>query len=144
MISGLIVLSLIDWRTYEIPFGINVYLFILGIIREVYDGISATIILDFLIVSGFLMLIYIVTKGKGIGGGDIKLMAVAGLLLGSKLVLVAFILGCFYGSVIHIIRMKISKADHMLAMGPYLSAGILTAAWFGEQIIAWYTVLWIQ
>jgi leader peptidase (prepilin peptidase)/N-methyltransferase len=144
MISGLIVLSLIDWRTYEIPFGINVYLFILGIIREVYDGISATIILDFLIVSGFLMLIYIVTKGKGIGGGDIKLMAVAGLLLGWKLVLVAFILGCFYGSVIHIIRMKISKADHMLAMGPYLSAGILTAAWFGEQIIAWYTMLWIQ
>lgn len=144
MISGLIVLSLIDWRTYEIPFGINVYLFVLGIIREIYAGLRIEILLDFMIVSGFLMLVYVITKGKGIGGGDIKLMAVAGLLLGWKLVLVAFILGCFYGSVIHIIRMKVIKADHVLAMGPYLSAGMLTAAWFGKEIIAWYTLLWIQ
>ena len=144
MISGLLVLSVIDWRTFEIPFGINVYLFVLGMIREALEGLSVIVILDFLIVSGFLLLIYVITKGQGIGGGDIKLMAVAGLLLGWKLVLVAFLFGCFYGSVIHIIRMKVSKADHVLAMGPYLSAGMLTAAWFGNHIIAWYTVSWMQ
>ena len=144
MLSGLIVLSLIDWRTYEIPFGINVYLGLLGLARELVDGIKITIVLDFLIVSGFLLLVYWITKGKGIGGGDIKLMAVAGLLLGYQLVLVAFLFGCLYGSVIHIIRMKVSKADHVLAMGPYLSAGMLTAAWFGKDILTWYTASWIQ
>ena len=144
MLSGLIVLSLIDWRTYEIPFGINVYLGLLGLAREFVDGIKITIVLDFLIVSGFLLLVYWITKGRGIGGGDIKLMAVAGLLLGYQLVLVAFLFGCLYGSVIHIIRMKVSKADHVLAMGPYLSAGMLTAAWFGKDILTWYTASWIQ
>lgn len=144
MISGLLVLSMIDFRTYEIPFGINVYLGILGIIRELIDGITFTVLLDFFIVSGILFLIFILTQGRGIGGGDIKLMAVAGLLLGWKLVIVAFLFGCFYGSVIHIIRMKVSKADHVLAMGPYLSAGMLTAAWFGNEILAWYTASWIQ
>lgn len=144
MISGLIVLSLIDWRTFEIPFGINVYLGLLGLAREIMDGISLMILIDISIVSGFLLLIYWITKGQGIGGGDIKLMAAAGLLLGYKLVLLAFLFGCLYGSVIHIIRMKVSKADHVLAMGPYLSAGMLTAAWFGNDILTWYTAGWIQ
>ncbi len=68
-------------------------------------------------------------------------MAAAGLFLGLKLTIVAFLLGCLYGSVIHIARMKISKKDHVLAMGPYLSAGILSAMWFGRWIVDWYLSL---
>ena len=37
MTSALVVLSVIDWRTYEIPFGINVFLFILGIAATALD-----------------------------------------------------------------------------------------------------------
>lgn len=144
MISGLIVLSVIDWRTYEIPLGINIYLGIIGIAREFIQGISFTIFLDFFIVSGFLFLVFLFTQGNGMGFGDIKLMAAAGLLLGWKLVVVGFLFGCLYGSVIHIIRMRISKVDHRLAFGPYLAAGMLTAAWFGNNIIAWYTSYWIR
>ena len=142
MISGLLVLSVIDWRTFEIPFGINVYLFILGLIRVMVDGIHYFILLDFALVSGFLLLLFVITKGRGIGGGDIKLMAAVGLILGWKHTIVAFFFGCLYGSVIHIIRMKVSKADHVLAMGPYLSAGIITAVWFGTRILEWYTAGW--
>ncbi len=142
MISGLLVLSVIDWRTFEIPFGINVYLFIIGIIREVVDGISGSILLDFFLVSGFLLFLFVITRGRGIGGGDIKLMAAVGLILGWKLIIVAFFFGCLYGSVIHMIRMKVSGAEHVLAMGPYLSAGIITAAWFGTKILEWYTAGW--
>ena len=54
------------------------------------------------------------------------------------MILLALILGCLYGSVIHIIRMKISDEGSVLAMGPYLSAGILTAMWFGTPILEWY------
>lgn len=142
MISGLIVLSVIDWRTFEIPFGINVYLFVIGLIREIMDGISISILLDFALVSGFLLFLFLITRGRGIGGGDIKLMAAVGLILGWKLTVVAFFFGCLYGSVIHIIRMKVSKAEHVLAMGPYLSAGIITAVWFGTKILEWYTAGW--
>ena len=78
------------------------------------------------------------SKGRGIGGGDIKLMAVSGLLLGWKQILLAFVLGCIIGSVIHMIRMKMSGQGHMLAFGPYLSVGIMIAALAGDQMIAWY------
>ncbi len=39
--------------------------------------------------------------------------------------------------------MKISGAKSMLAMGPYLAAGTLTAMWFGEGIVDWYLGLLI-
>ena len=65
-------------------------------------------------------------------------MAAAGLLLGWKLIILAFVLGCILGSVIHLIRMKVSKEDHVLAMGPYLAIGIMIAALWGNTFIQWY------
>ena len=54
------------------------------------------------------------------------------------LVILAFLLGCILGSVIHIIRMKLSDEGHVLAMGPYLSMGVAIAVLYGEQMIGWY------
>lgn len=136
--SALIVLAVIDWRTYEIPVKINIFILILGSLRVVLDikNFSGYLI-GFFLVSGMLLLLYIVTKGKAIGGGDIKLMAAAGLLLGWKLVILAFFIGCILGSVIHIIRMKLAGADKVLAMGPYLSAGLFIAMLWGNSFLDW-------
>lgn len=142
LFSALIALSVIDFRTYEIPIGINVFILALGLIRVVTDYANW---LDYgiglLSVSGFLYLLYLATKGRGIGGGDVKLMAVCGLLLGWKQIILAFALGCIIGSIVHLIRMKLTKAEHVLAMGPYLSVGVMIAALWGEQMIQWYLCL---
>ncbi len=144
--SCLIVITVIDWRTFEIPIGTNIFILILGIIRlavnlivKGFDGDWLEFIIGFFVVSVPLAIIYYASKGRAIGGGDVKLMAVAGLFLGWKLALVTLIAGCLYGSVIHIIRMKVSGEGKQLAMGPYLSAGIVTALWFGKYIVDWYS-----
>jgi leader peptidase (prepilin peptidase)/N-methyltransferase len=137
--SALLVLSVIDWRTYEIPIEINILILVLGIIRVVTDPKNRMLyLLGFLSVSVFLWLILVISKGRAIGGGDVKLMAVAGLLLGWKLIILAFMLGGILGSIIHLLRMKISGADRVLAMGPYLAAGIMIAALWGDALINWY------
>ena len=137
--SALLVITVIDWRTYEIPIGINIFIFILGCLRVVLDFTHFSgYLIGFFAVSSLLLLLYIATKGRAIGGGDIKLMAAAGLLLGWKLVLLGFFIGCILGSVIHIIRMKVSGADRVLAMGPYLSAGLFIAMLWGNIFIGWY------
>lgn len=137
--SALLTLSIIDLRTYEIPFGINVFIFVLGIFQV---GIDLSHWIDYCIgfvaVSGFLYLLFKVSKERAIGGGDVKLMAAAGLLLGWKLIIPAFFVGCILGSIIHPIRMKVCKADHVLAMGPYLAAGIILATLWGDFFISWY------
>ena len=165
--SALIVISVIDWRTFEIPVSANVVILVLGIINLISYGCQDSryfrfycdavgknpgffeliyargrameLIIGFFAVSIPLAVIYYASKGRAIGGGDVKLMAVAGLFLGWKLILVALIAGCLYGSVIHIIRMKVSGEGKQLAMGPYLSAGIVTALWFGKDIVTWYS-----
>lgn len=142
MASALLVLSIIDWRTYEIPFGINVFLFVLGIAMTILDrGNLVEHLIGMICVSGLLGILYLLTDGRAIGGGDIKLMFACGLILGWKLILLAFFLGCIIGSVVHIIRMSVKKAGRMLAMGPYLSAGILLAALWGNAWINWYLSL---
>lgn len=137
--SALIVLSVIDFRTFEIPFGINIFIFVLGIIQIIIDfGNWLNYLLGFFIVSAFMWIVIWLTKGKGFGGGDMKLMAAAGLLLGWKRILLSFLLGCIIGSICHVIRMKATKEDHILAFGPYLSIGIFLSALWGEAMIQWY------
>lgn len=137
--SCLIVISVIDWRTFEIPVGLNVFIGIIGIINLVFNYQNWV---DYLIgavsVSGFLLILYFATKGRGIGGGDIKLMAASGLFLGWQQIILSFVLGCVLASVIHLIRMKTTKEDHTLAFGPYLSVGIFISVLFGKAIIRAY------
>ncbi len=186
VISALIVIAVIDFRTYEIPFGAVLFIFTIGVMHLMYvivsadpwieAGISSGVIegtafeemlrsiglnaggaisqvglhagvaggpwyeyvIGLFAVSVPLFIIYLVSRGRGIGGGDVKLMAAAGLFLGWKYAILALMLGCLFGSVIHIARMKISGEGSVLAMGPYLAAGIICALWFGQPIIEWY------
>ena len=139
LFSALLALSVIDFRTYEIPLGINIFILALGLIRVATDFSHVMDYgIGFLCVSVFLLLVYLVTKGRGIGGGDVKLMAVCGLLLGWKLIILAFLLGCIIGSVCHLLRMRFAGAERVLAMGPYLSIGVAIAALWGNTLIDWY------
>lgn len=137
--SALLVLSAIDLRTYEIPAIINLFIGVLAVVRVILDYKNiGQYILGSISVSGFLLLIFLISKGRAIGGGDIKFMAVCGLFLGYQRIILAFLLGCILGSLIHIIRMKVSKQDRVLAFGPYLSLGIFISMLYGNQLIHWY------
>lgn len=139
MASALLVLSVIDWRTYEIPVGINIFILVLGILHIIIDHNNwLNYVIGFFSVSLFLLILFYVSGGRAIGGGDVKLMAAAGLVIGWKLIILAFFIGCIVGSVIHLIRMKLSDADRVLAMGPYLAIGIMIATLWGESFISWY------
>ena len=69
--STLIVISMIDFRTYEIPFGCNLVILALGAVRLILDLPHwYDYVIGFFTVSGIFMIIYWITRGNGIGGGD--------------------------------------------------------------------------
>ena len=141
--SLLLVLSIVDFRCYEIPATVNYGIGVCGILMTILDWEHwISHVIGFFVVSGLLVLIgkisEIILKKEGMGGGDIKLMAATGLFLGWKLVLLAFFLGCILGSVIHCLRMAVSKEKSMLAFGPYLSLGIFISMIWGDSLIQWY------
>lgn len=139
LFSVLIVASMIDARTRELPLATTLFVAGLGVVRIVLNPyMLKTSLLGMLVVGGFLLLLLLISGGAAIGGGDVKLMAGAGLFLGLPLNLFAFLTGCIIGSVIHVIRMKCFGAGRDLAMGPYLAVGIGIAFLWGEQLIHWY------
>lgn len=142
--SILTAIAVIDWRTYEIPVGLNIAILALGVARTIADYRNVWYhLIGMVTVSGFLLLLYIVTRGRGIGGGDIKLMGAAGLLLGWKHIIFALVIGCVVGSVIHIILMKVKGKDRVLAFGPYLAVGLFAVMIWGSQMIDWYAGLFM-
>lgn len=86
-----------------------------------------------------LLLIAVVSKG-GMGGGDIKLFAVIGFALGTKLVLISFFLSTFFGAFFGIIGILIGKVKKGKPMpfGPYIALGTVITYFYGERIIRWY------
>lgn len=135
----LIMISYIDFTTYEIPIVLNGVIFALGVVVSIvdFDNILSHIIGMFAIGLPLYILI-LITDGRAMGGGDFKLMVAAGLLIGWKLVVLAFFLGCIFASVIHSIRIKVSDESHRLAFGPYLALGIMVAVLYGMDMISWY------
>ena len=139
LFSALLALSLIDFKTYEIPVGFQYVIFVLAVCRTILDRANwSEHVIGFFAVSVVLYLMYVISKGAAIGGGGLKMVGVCGLFVGWKLIIFAFLLGCIVGSVVHIIRMKLSGESHVLAMGPYLSIGVFVAALWGNQILTWY------
>lgn len=138
-VPALVYLSGVDLKHYEIPLGCNVYIFFLGLLMLFLD-VSHWYVYAAggVLVSGVLLLVYFITRGQGIGLGDIKLMAAAGLLLGFQRIIVAFLVGAVAGSVIHLTLMRFKHKDSVLAFGPYLAFGIICAMLYGEKMIAWY------
>lgn len=140
--SALLALSVIDERTFEIPIQINYFIGVLGLIataigyKQWYNHI-----IGMLVVSVFLLVIWFVTDGLGFG--DVKLMFFAGLVVGWKIIIVGFLTGCLVAIPVHVLRMKISNKAHKLAFGPYLSFGIYTALFIGEQVADIY-ISWLQ
>ncbi|NCA67034.1 MAG: prepilin peptidase, partial [Clostridia bacterium] len=142
-LSILIIIVFIDLDIMEIPNGLVIALFIPAIVVFAlsFFNIGSALWWEHLIgmvaVSGLLFIIALITKG-GIGGGDIKLMLAAGLMLGWKKVAVAFFIGIIIGAVIGITLVlfygKSRKAQMPLA--PSLAIGIATALLFGDGILA--------
>lgn len=141
LFSMLMVLTVIDWRIFIIPNGINLVILILGVVRLITDlGNWPLYVIGMFSVSAVFLILHVVTGGNGLGMGDVKLVAAAGLLLGWRNMIFAVLVGSLSGALIHSVRMK-HGADRKLAFGPYLAAGVWLAALAGEPIIRAYLSL---
>lgn len=141
LFSMLLTLSVIDWRSFIIPNGINLAIFLLGLVRVATDPENwLTYLIGMVSVSGVFLLLHILTGGDGMGMGDVKLVGAAGLLLGWQNMILAVLVGSLSGAIIHSVRMR-RGAGKRLAFGPYLAGGIWFAALVGEPLIRGYLQL---
>lgn len=144
LFSILIIISFIDLKYQIIPDGLVITILIFGAANGIYQSIFLDIpwytwVIGFFAASLPLFILGLIYT-DGMGGGDIKLMAAAGLFLGWKLILLSLFLGALYGGVvsIFIILAKKGSLKSAVPFGPMLSLGMVTSVLVGDRLIAWY------
>lgn len=77
---------------------------------------------------------------EAMGGGDVKLMAMVGSVLGWKSALLTIMLGALAGSVIGVLLIvsRRHKMEKVIPFGPFLAVGAVLSAFYGHDIISWY------
>jgi prepilin signal peptidase PulO-like enzyme (type II secretory pathway) len=93
-----------------------------------------------LVVFGFFLLLFVFSKGKWIGGGDVKLGFLLGLVVGwgqsYMLLLLAYVIGA---TVSLILIAKNKKNLHSkIPFGPFLIVATWIVLFFGEKLLQWY------
>ena len=135
--SSLLVMFVADLKYQIIPdsmiiVGIIGVLGVIGILWEnILTGAGA---------AAFFLLLYFITRGRGMGLGDVKLAFLLGLLLGYPGIIVglyaAFLTGAGVGVILMIAKRKTWKSR--VAFGPFLILGaVITLVW-KTQILAWW------
>ena len=140
-IAILIMTALIDWKTKTIDDRVHVGILVLAVLHMALSaehGIGDRL-LGLIIVSVPMLVICLLFPGA-FGGGDIKLMAVSGLLLGAAPVICAAVLGFMTGGVYAAGMLITGKLDRkaQFAFGPSLCIGLMIAALAGDRIVKWY------
>src|SRR5713101_266443 len=145
LLSVLIVISFIDLDHMIVPDRITLPGMALGLVVGTlllprwWDSIGG-----FLLGGGLLYFMawispYLFGK-EGMGGGDIKLLAMIGAFLGWKPALLTIMIGSLTGSIIGIslIALRIIKRDDYIPFGPFLVLGALLAMFFAQPLLDWY------
>ncbi len=150
-IFGLVVCTFIDIDHMILPDEFTLSGIVIGLVgaalnpqRDFLDALFGV-----LMGGGFLWgmayVYYLLTKQEGMGGGDIKLLAWIGALLGWKAIPFVIMSSAIIGSVVGLIVARKQKAGlkTVIPFGPYLALGAVLYLFGGETIALWYLDLFL-
>lgn len=134
--SVLIFIAAVDWRLFIIPDGANIFLALLGAALMLKNGAYASHITSAVVALFFFGAVVLITRGKGMGVGDVKLAGALGLLLGWPAAFIAFlssfVIGAIYGVALILARKKTMK--DAVPFGPFLVIGTFISLFFSKAI----------
>ncbi|HQK63757.1 MAG TPA: prepilin peptidase [Candidatus Staskawiczbacteria bacterium] len=139
--ASLVAIFVYDLKHYLIPDKILIPATIIVIAYRVLDF---QLLLNYfwaaIIASGFFLLIYLLSGGRAMGFGDVKLAILMGILLGISNTLLALFFAFVIGAIIGIISILLNKKSlkSEIPFGPFLVFGTFVALFWGPEIIAWY------
>ncbi|MDP3954932.1 MAG: prepilin peptidase [bacterium] len=148
LVSALIVIFFVDLKHEIIPDSLVYPTIVLTVVFLIFNQQSAinnqqlpltnNLITSF--VSGlFFLALYLVTRGRGMGFGDVKFAFLMGLVLGFPNILLAlygaFLTGAILGVILILIRRK--RFGMHIPFGPFLAFWTLIALFWGKEILEW-------
>lgn len=128
---GLLLLMTIVYRIVLTMFGI----------MNIDDLVKSVV--GMILMVAFFGGLWLVTKGKGMGMGDVKLVAPLALLLGWPKVLVGMFLAFVLGAIVGVVLIVAGKRQlgQVLPFGPFLVLGTVITLVMGDELVRWYVSL---
>ncbi len=145
----LMVVTVVDLKFSLIP---TTFIFFSSLVALFYNylTLSSSIFVDHVLAAFaaglFFGAIVLVTRGRGMGSGDIFLVFLIGMVLGFKSMVLAIFLAFFLGAVVSIglIFLRRKRFGQTIPFGPFLVLGFFLALFWSKQIIDWYLMLYLR
>ena len=145
-VSMLIVVSFIDLDFRIIPDGLSLSGIVLGFLSSLFILKLTWLqsLLGILIGGGILLCVALIyekiTHKEGMGGGDVKLLAMIGAFTGWQGIPFVILVSSLVGAIVGIVFIVLTKKDTKFAIpfGPFLSFAAILYIFFGPQLIRWY------
>lgn len=139
--SSLVLIALYDLRHFIIPDSFLLF-FALSSVLFVLDSSASSIVghlVSALVLPLPFLALFLISKGRWLGLGDVKYMAVLGLLLGmafgSSAILLAFWIGAGFTLILLLVNRKTLTIKSEVPFGPFISIGIAVGFYFGLDIL---------
>jgi leader peptidase (prepilin peptidase)/N-methyltransferase len=144
-LMALTAITLIDWDFRIIPDGLSFPFIAVGLSWSVINpGLTlASSALGVLAGGGGLYLIALLyrlaRKTEGMGGGDVKLMAMIGAFLGIRLIIPVVLIASFAGAAYGIALLRSGRdARTAVAFGSFLAPAAAVCLFWGDRLVSWY------
>ena len=141
LFSVLLTIFMADVKYHLIPDSLQFVFLVLALCYHLVQAASWLMLGSF-IVSGILvmlpiLILYLITRGRGMGFGDVKLAFVIGFLLGTIPGWIALYIGFIAGSVVGVALLitKKKKLQSQIAFCPFLIIGIVLSVFYQTEII---------
>ncbi len=135
----LILIFFSDWIFGLIPDEAVIMLGLLGLAAHIGNGEELALAFSSgLVFASLFALLIVLTRGRGMGWGDVKLVLVMSLVLGWPNILLALWLGFVAGGIVSLtlVLLQRKKFNETIALGPFLVLGTAVAYFYGPTIIS--------
>lgn len=141
LMTFLLGIFVFDLRYYLIPDQFTLPALVIVFIVNRFLGIPGDkLLLGVIVGFAFFAAQYAVSKGKWVGGGDIRLGALMGAILSWPLILVALFLAYFIGSIAALVLIVRGRKTlkSQLPFGTFLAASTIFTLYWGQSVLDWY------
>lgn len=131
-----------DLRYMLIPDSISIPAIIIVFLIQTtyYKLLTTNYLLAAFIASGFFLFQFFVSRGRWIGGGDIRLGFLMGLMLGSPVIIAALMLAYILGAIVTLPLVALGRhtMKSQIPFGAFLTIATIAGLVWGNEIIQWY------
>jgi len=141
IISVLVVIFIIDFKWYLILDRVTIPAIIIVFLLNLLTGMSwSSMLISGIIGGSFFLIQFLISGGKWIGGGDIRLGFLMGVILAWPNILVALFIAYVLGSLIGVFLIIIGKKKmgSLIPFGVFLTISTYVSMFWGNDIASWY------